>query len=374
MSTTNTLIVGASVAGLASAACLRHHNIDYRIIEKHDQIATPWRDHYDRLHLHTHKAGSNLPYKQFAKDIPRYPSRLQVIDYLEGYREAFQIEPEFNTEALKIKRVNDTWITQTTKGFITSQNLIMATGAFSKPKPLDFPGLDTFPGPAIHSGEYKTAQPYQKKKVLIIGFGNSACEIAIDLYEQGAIPTMAVRSPVNIVPRDLLGIPILQLSTILSKLPPRLADKLSKPAIALAIGNIERLGLRKPPYGPLEQIRKDMKSPILDIGTIKHIRKGHIKIQPDIDHIDRQTIHFKNGAKEDFDAIIAGIGFYRDYADVLEVEKSRFDDLNHPTQKQKCFGSQGLYFCGYWISPTGQIREIAGDALRIAAHIKAQQS
>lgn len=374
MSTTNTLIVGASVSGLASAACLRHHDLDYRIIEKHDQIATPWRNHYDRLHLHTHKACSNLPYKQFTKDIPRYPSRIQVIEYLEQYQKAFQIEPEFKTEALKIKRVNDTWIAQTTRGFITAQNLIMATGAFGKPKPLDFPGLDTFPGPAIHSSEYKTAQPYRGKKTLVIGFGNSACEIAIDLYEQGAIPTMAVRSPVNIVPRDLFGIPILKLSSILSRLPTNLADRLSKPAITLAIGNIEKLGLKKPPYGPLEQVRRDRKSPILDIGTIEHIRKGHIKIQADIDHIDRQTICFKNGIKEDFDAIIAGIGFYRDYMDVLEVEKSRFGDLNFPTQKQKHFGEQGLYFCGYWISPTGQIHEIAGDALRIAAHIKSRQS
>jgi len=372
--TTNTLIVGASLSGLASAACLKNYGIDYRIIEKYNHIAPPWHSHYDRLHLHTPKSGSNLPYKPFAKNIPRYPSRLQVLDYLEEYKKTFNIEPQFQTEALNIKRTSGAWITQTTQDEFHSQNVIMATGAFSKPKPLAFPGLETFPGPAIHSSGYKTGKDYQGKKVLVIGFGNSACEIAIDLYEEGAAPTMAVRSPVNIVPRDLLGIPILQLSSLLNALPPAIADKLSKPAIALAIGNIRSLGLEHPLYGPLEQIRRDMKAPVLDIGAIKHIRKGHIKIQTDIDHIDHKTICFKNDTKEDFDAIIAAIGFYRDYEEILEVDKDRFDDLNLPTAKQKYFGSGGLYFCGYWISPTGQIREIARDARRIAAHIAAHHN
>lgn len=371
MTATNTLIVGASLSGLASAACLRNYKIDYRIIEKHDQIATPWRNHYDRLHLHTPKSASNLPYKQFAKNIPRYPSRQQVIDYLEAYKKTFNIEPLFQTEALNIKRTDDTWITRTTKGEFHSKNVIMATGAFSKPKPLAFPGLETFPGPAIHSSEYRTAKDYQGKKILVIGFGNSACEIAIDLYEQGAAPTMAVRSPVNIVPRDLLGIPILRFSLLLNALPPRVADRLSKPAIAMAIGNVGSLGLKCPPYGPLEQIWREMKAPVLDIGTIKHIRKGHVKIQGDIDHIDHKTIYFKNDTKDDFDAIIAAIGFYRDYEEIVQVEKSRFDDLNLPSCKQHHFGKEGLYFCGYWISPTGQIREIARDAKLIAADIKA---
>lgn len=371
MTTTDTLIVGASFSGLACAACLQRRNIDHRIIEKHAQIASPWRNHYERLHLHTHKGGSSLPYKKFARNIPRYPSRLQVIDYLEDYRKTFNIEPEFNTEALKIKRAGETWITTTSKDTYASRRVIMATGTFSKPKPLDFPGLETFPGPAIHSSQYKTGETYRGKNVLVVGFGNSACEIAIDLYEQGAFPTMAVRSPVNIVPRDLLGIPILQISSLLTPLPPNIADRLSKPAIQWAVGNIESLGLQRQAYGALEQIRRDMKAPVLDIGTIDHIRKGHIRIQKDIDHIDHNTIHFKNDAKENFDAIIAGIGFFHDSAGIVQAHESRFEDLNLSTRKQRHFGKDGLYFCGYWISPTGQIHEIAGDARRIARHIKA---
>src|SRR5690349_3838370 len=74
-----TLVVGASISGLALAACLQEQGIDYTLIEQENEIAHPWRNHYERLHLHTSKRFSNLPYKKFGTSIPRYPSRQQVI-------------------------------------------------------------------------------------------------------------------------------------------------------------------------------------------------------------------------------------------------------------------------------------------------------
>jgi len=123
------------------------------------------------------------------------------------------------------------------------------------------------------------------------------------------------------------------------------------------------------PYGPLEQIQRDGSVPVLDIGTIKHIREGHIKICDNIESIFHKTIHFADGKKEDFDAIVAGIGYYRDYAEFIDVDKKRFDDLKVKIDKQKYFGKDGLYFCGFWVAPTGQIREIALDAKKIAKDI-----
>ena len=104
MQQTNTLIVGASISGLASAASLQKQGIQYIIIEKQGQAAAPWRNHYHRLHLHTNKRISNLPYKKFDSSAPRYPSRQQVVDYLEDYQKAFNINPVFNTEAKSIKK------------------------------------------------------------------------------------------------------------------------------------------------------------------------------------------------------------------------------------------------------------------------------
>ena len=369
MKQTETLVVGASISGLASASSLQKQDIEYIVIEKQSQVAAPWRNHYDRLHLHTNKRVSNLPYKKFDNTIPRYPTRQQVVDYLEDYQKEFNINPVFNTEAKSIRKESDYWITETTNETFKSKYLIMATGPFGKPKPVNFKGMETFTGRIMHSYGYKTGKDFKGQKVLVVGFGNSACEIAIDLYEQGAIPSMAVRSPVNIIPRDILGIPILELSLLMSRLPPRVADTITAPLMRLLFGDITKLGLKKMPYGPFEEIQRDGNIPVLDIGTIKHIRKGHINIYGGIDHIEGKTIHFSEGRQEDFDAIVAGIGYYRDYAEIIDVDKSRFEDLKVSVNKQKYFGKDGLYFCGFWIGPTGQIREIASDAQKIAKDI-----
>jgi indole-3-pyruvate monooxygenase len=369
MKQTEALIVGASISGLASASSLQKQRVEYIVIEKQSQVAAPWRNHYDRLHLHTNRRVSNLPYKKFDNTIPRYPTRQQVVDYLEDYQREFNINPIFNTEAKSIRKENDYWITETANETFKSKWLIMATGAFGKPKPVNFKGMESFTGRIMHSYGYKTGKDFKGQKVLVVGFGNSACEIAIDLYEQGAIPSMAVRSPVNVIPRDILGIPILELSLLMSRLPPRVADSINAPLMRLLFGDITKLGLKKMPYGPFEEIQRDRNIPVLDIGVIKHIRKGHITIYGGIDYIEGKTIYFSEDRQADLDAIIAGIGYYRDYAEIIDVDKTRFEDLKLPVNKQKYFGKDGLYFCGFWIGPTGQIREIASDAQKIAKDI-----
>ncbi|MEP7143386.1 MAG: NAD(P)-binding domain-containing protein [Ferruginibacter sp.] len=374
MKQTNTLIIGASISGLASAASLQKQNIEYIIIEKQSQVATPWRNHYDHLHLHTSKRLSNLPFKKFGRSIPRYPDRQQVVDYLDDYQKEFNINPVFNTEAISVKKEGDYWITETTGGSFKSKHLVMATGLYSKPKPINFKGMETFPGKMLHSYEYKTGKDFKGQNVLVVGFGNSACEIAVDLYEQGSTPSMAVRSPVNVIPRDVLGVPVLELSLLMRRLSPRIADAISAPLMKWLIGDLTKLGLKKMPYGPLEEIRRDGNVPLLDIDTIRHIRQGHIKIYDGIDHIEGKTIHFNNGKKEIFDAIVAGIGYSRDYAEIVDVDKTRVVDLQVCADKQKYFGKDGLYFCGYWVSPTGQIREIASDAQKIALDIAKKES
>lgn len=371
---TNTLIVGASISGLASASALQKQNIEYIVIEKQSQSATPWRNHYDRLHLHTNKRLSNLPYKKFDSKIPRYPSRQQVVDYLDDYQKEFSIHPIFNTEAKSIRKEASDWITETTNGTFKSKYIIMATGLYSKPKPMHFRGMESFAGKILHSCEYKSGKNFRGQNVLVVGFGNSACEIAIDLYEQGSIPSMSVRSPVNVTPRDVFGIPVLEISLLMSKLSPRLADALNAPLLKWLFGDITKLGLRKKAYGPYEEIQRDGNIPLLDIGTIKHIRQGHIKIFDGIDYAEGNTIHFKDRRKKYFDAIVACIGYNPDYAQLIEVDNSRFEDLKLCADKQKFFGKDGLYFCGFWVSPTGVIREIALDAKKIAKDIANKES
>ena len=371
MKEANTVVIGASIAGLASAGCLTKANIDYLIIEKEDVTAYPWRNYYERLHLHTNKKLSTLPYRKYDPDVPMYPSRWQVVEYLDAYQKDFDIRPIFNTTAQEVTRENGHWLIKTEKENFKSQNVIVATGPYGKPRKPQFKGMETFPGRITHSFGYKSGRNFKGQKVLVVGFGNSACEIAIDLHEQDAIPCMSVRSPVNVLPRDILGIPILQLGILTSKIPYKLADNMNAPLFRVLLGDIRKLGLKKLPYGPLEQINKYQTIPLLDIGTLKLIRDGHVKIYDDIDYIDGKAIHFVDGTNEEFDAIVAAIGYDQGFSDrIIKVEKSRFDDLKNCVDKQKYFGKDGLYFCGFWISPTGQIREIALDANKIVRHIR----
>jgi indole-3-pyruvate monooxygenase len=370
---TNTLVIGAGISGLAMAASLQKKGIDYILIEKEAQAFAPWRYHYERLHLHTNKSLSALPYKKFGCAIPRYPSRQQVVDYLEDYQQTFDIHPVFNAEARSAKKSGDHWITETANGVYESKYIVMATGAYGKPKPVHFNGMESFPGNILHSYRYKTGRDFTGQQLLVVGFGNSACEIAIDLYEQGASPAMAVRSPVNVIPRDIFGLPILRISLLLSRLPTGMADAISAPMIRSVIGDIGRLGLKKMPYGPFEQIRKDGTIPVLDIGVIQHIREGHVAIYDNIDRIEGRTVHFGNGKKADFDAIVAAIGYETHFPEILPIDKKRFEDLNQPVDRQKYFGADGLYFCGFWIGPTGVIREISSDAKKIAGDIAGKE-
>ena len=187
-----------------------------------------------------------MPFKKFDSKIPRYPSRQAVVDYLEDYQRTFDIQPVFNTEAKSIRKENDLWVTETNnEGTYQSSYVIMATGAFGKPKPVYFEGMEGFTGRILHSSQYKTGKDFKGQKVLVVGFGNSACEIAIDLYEQQAIPSISVRSPVNIIPREVAGVPILELSLLMSRLPPRLADTINAPLMRLIFGDIYKTRIEK---------------------------------------------------------------------------------------------------------------------------------
>jgi hypothetical protein len=101
---------------------------------------------------------------------------------------------------------------------------------------------------------------------------------AIDLHEHGARVAMSVRSPVNIVPRDILGLPILAVSIVLSRLPARLADVLAAPLLGITIGDVTRLGFRKAPVGPITQIRTSSRIPLIDVGTVQLVREGLIEV------------------------------------------------------------------------------------------------
>jgi cation diffusion facilitator CzcD-associated flavoprotein CzcO len=100
------MIIDAGPSGLAVGACLQLAGIPSLIFEQSQQVGAAWRRHYDRLHLHTDKAHSELPFAPYPKDTPRYPSRLQVIQYLEAYARQFQLEPRLGQQVVAARRIS----------------------------------------------------------------------------------------------------------------------------------------------------------------------------------------------------------------------------------------------------------------------------
>ncbi len=370
MNTTDTLIVGASAAGLACAAQLQRRKLKYTLIEQHDQVAHAWRNHYHRLRLHTNKGLSHLPFLKFPKTIPKYPSRQQVIDYLEHYCQTMNIKPQYHTRALNLHKNSQGWQTETSKGMLLSKNLIICTGNTHSPTKITKPGIETFSGKIMHSSSYRDGQEFKGQNVLVIGFGNSGGEIAICLHEHGAHPALSVRGAVNVIPRDILGIPVLQIGILQSKLAPQIADKLNRPLINFLVGDISKYGLTKLPYGPIEQIVKHHSIPLLDIGTMKLIRQGLIPVFGDILKVKGRVVTFENDRTKEFDAIVMATGYSTGLEQLLNLDADRLQDIKRPIAQRRFFGRDRLFFCGFHVAPTGMLREINMESGLIAEAIK----
>src|ERR1700744_1658116 len=104
---TDTLVIGAGPAGLAVAACLKKQEVPFLVVDRASTVGSSWRHYYDRLHLHTDRSHSALPYLSFPKGTSRYPSRAQVIGYLERYARHFQIEPYYGEEVRSLRFAAD---------------------------------------------------------------------------------------------------------------------------------------------------------------------------------------------------------------------------------------------------------------------------
>ena len=369
-SSPDAVIIGAGPAGLACAATMHAAGLNATVLEKAGAIASAWRRHYDRLHLHTDRDHSCLPLMPMPRNYPAYPSRAQVIEYLDAYAARFHIRPIFNVEVSRLVRDGTQWRVETSGETIAAPVVVIASGIADAPYRPSWPGADTFGGVIIHSSQYRNPSAFAGKRVLVVGFGNSAGEIALDLAEAGIGTTLAVRSPVQIIPRDLLGLPILTWAILYRHLPARLVDLVNAPVLRLAVGNFEKLGLRRSAKGPRQMMDEDGHVPLIDIGTLARIRDGSIRIRGGIDRLTAHGVGFTGGASEPFDAIILATGFRPDLRRLVPDHDGLFDRNGMPRVTGRSTAAPGLYFCGHITVPTGQLREIGIEAKRIAESAK----
>jgi cation diffusion facilitator CzcD-associated flavoprotein CzcO len=360
-----TIVIGAGPAGLAVGACLKQANIQTIILEQSGKVGYAWHCHYDRLHLHTDKKHSELPFLSYPKEYPRYPSRTQVIEYLGSYAKKFQLDIRFHQQVVSAYFQSDKWYVRTQDTLYQTTNLVVAAGYNREPVHPQWPAHNLYQGAILHSSQYKNGEAFRGQRVLVVGFGNSGGEIAIDLWEHGAQPCIAVRSAVNIIPREIFGIPFLFLAIPEDKLSHLLADLINAPLLRLLIGDLSNYGLRKLPYGPMTQARNYAHIPLIDVGTIKLIKDGDLTVYPGIQEFAMDGVKFTDGQQAKFDAVILATGFCPRVNSFLKADSDIINQEGMPLQSGRETSMPGLYFCGYHVSPTGMLREIGIEAKRI---------
>jgi cation diffusion facilitator CzcD-associated flavoprotein CzcO len=359
------VIVGASAAGLAVAACLSTRRVPVVLLEQQRHVAHAWRNHYERLHLHTPRWVSGLPMFAMPESYPRYPGRQQMVDYLESYRAHFLLEPRYGSAVTSIVRSGRGWTVTAGGDRHETSSVVVATGNSRVPFRPIWPDDALCRAAILHSSQYRTGAGFRGQRVLVIGLGNSGGEIAMDLSEHGALVSISVRGAVNVIPRDLFGVPILSAGLAMRALPSKVADALSAPFIRMTIGDIEKLGFTRLPYGPIEQIRSTQRVPLLDIGTIGLIRQGTIALFPGVTRFTTDGVEFTDGRTASFDAIILATGYRPGVAELLPGVSSALDEHGRPRVSGEAV-SDGLYFCGFHVASTGMLRQIGIEAERIA--------
>ena len=341
------LIIGAGPAGLAMAGTFRNANIDFEIIEQTSKIAPKWHQHYDRLHLHTVKKLSNLPFLKFPEAYPKYISKDDLILYYENYARKFSINPHFNTKAINVHKNDEVWIVECNDKEFTTKNVIVATGKNRIPKIPKWNGQENFRGKMFHASRYKNPKNFEGKKVLVIGMGNTGAEIALDLAENNIELGISVRSEIIFVPRDILGNSIQESGKRLEKLPFGIGDIIGNLTRKLYFGNLKKYGLPISSKAPVEMLKTKGKTPIIDLGTVAKIKSGHIKVFPDIAELTNNGVTFVDGKTQQFDMLILATGYYAQVNDLIKSKDELFDKSGKPKLKVGNKENEGLYFIGF---------------------------
>ena len=303
-----TVVIGAGPAGLATAAQLRRAGIPVLVLERADAVAASWRGRYDRLRLNSSRPFSKLPGARYPRGTGMFPSRDQVVEYLEAYARDHELEIRFRTHVERIDPDGMGWILQTSTGEIPAADVVVAAGyehTFSVPK---WPGRDTFAGRLIHSAEYRNADEFHGDDVLVVGPGSSGMEIAYDLAENGAARVrLAVRTPPNIILREPLG-PLLARQLV--KLPAERADRLMSFVRRRRIGDLTEFGLPEPEEGVVSRLKRLGVAPaIIDREVLDAIREGRIEIVGAVEALDEKGVMLAGGSRIEPDAVITATGY-----------------------------------------------------------------
>ncbi|MEO1242831.1 MAG: NAD(P)/FAD-dependent oxidoreductase [Pseudomonadota bacterium] len=373
---TEVLIIGAGASGLALGYELESGGARVRIVEAAQRPAERWRQRHPQLHLNTHKLLSHLPGRRFEHDAAGFPSRDEVISYIEDYERTLNVSVEYGVRIDAIRREGGLWSAQSTKGPITARDLVVATGPDNHPVIPDWSGKETFTGDLIHAADFGAAKQYTDKSVLLVGAGNSSVDIANHLsrVETQAL-WMSVRGGSTVVPQYVLGAPVHLLTPLMRPLPVSMIDHIASWMSRWFCGDLAKFGMPSPKKGALSRILDDGAAPAIDNGFSRALKKGRIKIAPAIERFDKDKVYLIDGTSLEPDVVICGTG-YRTGLETLVGDLDVLDGNGAPkfSAGESSPAQPGLWFFGFRNSFWGNLNERRHEARRLAKSIVKRQS
>ncbi|MCZ2860803.1 flavin-containing monooxygenase [Blastococcus sp. VKM Ac-2987] len=364
------VVIGAGPTGLATAAALGRRGVPAIVLEEGDGVGTAWRRRYRGLRLNSGRAFSGLPGMRMPRRAGTFPGRDDVVAYLEAYSAAAGLDVQTGVHVRQVADDRGQWRVATDHGDWCTGEVVVATGLLARGAVPPEWDADRSSIHAVHSGDYTDPAPFTGSDVLVVGAGSSGLEIAHDLAHGGARSVrLSVRTPPNILPRSVAGMPGDPAVHLLRRLPPRVADAAVRPLQRLAIGDLSDVGLPAPDEGPFtRQCRPHDAGPaIVDREVVDDLRSGRIRVVAAVHRLEGDRVLLADGSSLRVDAVVAATGL-RPGLEPMVGDLGVLDDGGLPVARDEEPALPGLRFVNFGMRP-GLLAAAGQRARRTAAAI-----
>jgi len=366
-------IIGAGSSGIVAAQVLGARGLPYEIFEKGSQIGGNWRyendngmsSAYRSLHINTSRRVMAYKTLPMPDHYPDYPDHFQMAAYFDEFADHFGLREKirFNTEVLRAEPVeggSGGWdvTVRGPDGEETNRYraLLVANGHHWDPRWPEpaFPGSGDFEGEQIHVHNYREPDVLEGKRVLVLGIGNSATDVAVESSRIADATLIATRRGAWVLPKYINGKPIDEtLNPITGLAPIPLQRFVTKRALQIAVGTPETYGLPKPDHKLFEA------HPTVSSELLPRLGHGDITAKPNIERYEGgRTVRFVDGSREEIDLVVYCTG-YKITFPFFDPQVFSAPDNRMPLYRRVASVERpNLYFIGF-IQPLGPIMPLA---------------